>query len=122
MCTSVIVVETAVPSDESQDFRERVRGQTDIVGLVSESVKLTPKRGGREYVGLCPFHDDHNPSFCVYPDRQTYRCWVCAEGGDCFSFIMKSESLGFRETLEFLARRANLEVPKTLRREAGGTA
>jgi DNA primase len=117
-----LVVETAVPSDESQDFRERVRGLTDIVGLISESVRLTPKRGGREYTGLCPFHDDHNPSFCVYPDRQTYRCWVCNEGGDCFTFVMKSDSLGFREALEFLARRANLEVPKTLRREAGGTA
>ncbi len=111
-----------MPFDESQDFRERVRGQTDIVGLVSESVRLTPKRGGREYMGLCPFHDDHNPSFCVYPDRQTYRCWVCNEGGDCFTFVMKSESLGFRDALESLARRANLEVPKTLRREAGGTA
>ncbi len=111
-----------MPSDESHEFRERVRAQTDIVGLVSESVKLSAKRGGREFVGLCPFHDDHDPSFCVYPDRQTYRCWVCQEGGDCFTFIMKAESLGFREALEYLARRANLEVPKTFRREQGGTA
>ncbi len=94
------------------DFKEQVRSRTDLVALVSESVALTPK-GQNDYVGLCPFHDDHNPSFHVYPDRQAYRCWVCDEGGDCFSFVMKSDKLGFREALEQLAERANLEMPKS---------
>lgn len=94
------------------DFREQVRAQTSLVDLVGESVGLTPIRGGSDYIGLCPFHDDHNPSFHVYPDRQTYRCWVCNEGGDCFSFVMKREAVTFPEAMELLARRANLEIPK----------
>ncbi len=93
------------------DFKEQVRSRTDLVALVGESVALTPK-GPHDYVGLCPFHDDHNPSFHVYPDRQAYRCWVCDEGGDCFSYVMKLEKLGFRESLEQLAERAGLEMPK----------
>src|SRR5438105_3098330 len=90
----------------SDDFKELVRSRTDIVGLIGESVALQSR--GREFVGLCPFHDDHNPSLRVYPDRQSYRCWSCNEGGDCFSFVMKHERLEFREALEMLASRANL--------------
>lgn len=93
------------------DFKEQVRSRTDLVRLVGETVSLTPK-GPHDYVGLCPFHDDHNPSFHVYPDRQAYRCWVCDEGGDCFSFVMKTEKLGFREALEQLAERANIPMPQ----------
>lgn len=100
----------------SDDFKERVRSQTDLVGLIGEGVALRPIKGGREFVGLCPFHDDHNPSFHVYPDRQSYRCWVCNEGGDCFSYVMKRERVEFRDALEMLARRANLPMPKTFRR------
>ena len=100
------------------EFKEVVRQQTDIVGLVSESMTITPHRGGSEFKGLCPFHDDHNPSFCVYPDRQAYRCWVCDEGGDCFSWVMKMESVEFREALEILARRANIELPQGQRRSS----
>lgn len=95
----------------SGDFKEQVRAQTDLVALVSESVSLT-SRGGGEHVGLCPFHDDHNPSLHVYPERQSYRCWVCDEGGDCFSWVMRIEGVEFREALEQLADRANLEVPR----------
>jgi DNA primase len=79
---------------------------------VGESISLKPLRGGSDYVGLCPFHDDHNPSFHVYPDRQSYRCWVCDEMGDCFTFVMKLDGSGFREALEMLATRAGLEMPK----------
>jgi len=98
----------------SIDFKELVRSRTDLVELVGESVTLVPR--GREYVGLCPFHDDHNPSLRIYPDRQSYRCWVCDEGGDCFSFVQKIENVGFREALEILARRAHLEIPQSQRR------
>ncbi len=94
-------------------MKELVRSKTDIVALVGETLALQPRNGGRLYVGLCPFHEDHNPSFNVNPERQTYRCWVCQEGGDCFSYVMKSENVGFREALEFLANRAGVELPKT---------
>jgi len=99
------------------EFKELVRTRTDIVGLISESVTLQSQRGGREFVGLCPFHDDHNPSMRVYPDRQSFKCWSCTEGGDCFAYVMKRESVGFPEALEMLARRANLEMPKSRRSE-----
>ncbi|MEZ6067018.1 MAG: DNA primase [Planctomycetaceae bacterium] len=99
-------------ADLSNDFRETVRTRTDLVSLIGESVALKPVRGGREFVALCPFHDDHNPSMHVYPDRQTFRCWVCDTGGDCFTFVMEEAKIGFRDALELLAKRAGLEMPK----------
>ena len=94
------------------EFREIVRGRTNIVELIGESVSLATRRGGSEFVGLCPFHDDHNPSMCVYPDRQSYRCWVCEAGGDAFSFVMKHENVSFPEAIKLLADRAGLEMPR----------
>jgi len=105
-------VAAAFPSD----FKELVRSRTDIVALINESVALQPQRGGQIYVGLCPFHDDHNPSMQVNPDRQSYKCWSCGEGGDCFSYVMKMEGIGFREALEALAERVHLEMPKSIQR------
>ena len=102
--------------NSSAEFKELVRSRTDIVQLIGETISLQPQQGGRVYKGLCPFHDDHTPSFTVNPERQSYKCWACSEGGDCFSFVMKHDNLGFRETLEFLAHRAHLELPSQLRR------
>lgn len=95
----------------AHDFKEQVRAQTDIVALIGESITLQPARGGREYKCLCPFHDDHNPSMTVSPERQSYKCWVCNEGGDCFSWVMKHDGLAFPEALKLLADRAGLEMP-----------
>ena len=94
------------------DFKELVRSSTNLVDLVSETVSLKPIHGGRDFIGLCPFHDDKNPSFHVY------RCWVCDQGGDCFRWVMEIEKLPFPEAMESLARRARLEVPKKKRDEA----
>jgi len=99
------------------DFKEQVRAATNIVDVVSETVALTPIRNGIDYVGLCPFHEDKNPSFHVYPDRQTYRCWVCDVGGDCFRWLMEIEKVTFPEALELLARRANIEIPERTKSE-----
>lgn len=96
----------------SDEFKEAVRAQTDIVSLIGEVVALQPQRGGREFVGLCPFHDDHNPSMTVSRERGTYRCWSCNAGGDMFRFLMEREKIGFRDALEILARRANIPIPK----------
>jgi len=104
----------------AQDFKELVRSHTDLVALIGESLTLQPHGGGREYKGLCPFHDDTNPSLTVSPERQSYKCWACNEGGDCFSWVMQRDGLGFAEALRYLAERAGLEMPKQYRRGGGG--
>jgi DNA primase len=101
------------------DFKELVRSRTDLAELIGEKVALTAVRGGRDFIGLCPFHDDHTPSFHVYPERQSYKCWACGAGGDCFSFIMEDQRLEFRQALELLAGRANIELPRSLGRSSG---
>lgn len=112
-----------MPADLAHhDFKELVRSRTDLVALIQESVALTPARGGAEFKGLCPFHDDHSPSMMVYPDRQTFRCWACNTGGDCFSWVMEFDRVEFREALESLARRAGLEMPKFVGRNAQSEA
>jgi len=92
------------------DFKEQVRASTDLVELVASTVALIPN--GRDYKGLCPFHDDRNPSFNVYPDRQTYRCWVCDLGGDCFTWVQEIEKVSFPEAVKILAERARIELPE----------
>ena len=95
------------------DFKEQVRAKTNSVDLVNETRPVIPKRGGREYVALCPFHDDHSPSMTINPERQTYRCWVCNEGGDCFNYVMKLENVPFFDALKMLADKAGLEMPSS---------
>jgi DNA primase len=88
---------------------QRVRDHSDVVELVGRTVTL--KRAGRNYKGLCPFHDEKTPSFNVNPDRQSYYCFGCHEGGDAFSFLMKTEGLSFGEAVRTLARECGVEVP-----------
>jgi DNA primase len=88
--------------------RERVRDASDIVRVVGEVVSLKAK--GREYVCLCPFHDDHTPSMTVVPHKQIFKCFVCNAGGDVFSFVQKYHHMDFREALEFLAERAGIDL------------
>jgi DNA primase len=95
----------------SSDIKELIRSRTDIASLISESLTLNAK--GPNFTGLCPFHDDHNPSLMVYPDRQSFRCWSCNEGGDAFAWVMKRENVGFFDALKMLADRANIELPKS---------
>ncbi len=108
------------PPSRYDDSKEQVRQATDIVDLVGSYLQL--RRQGRNYVGLCPWHDDTRPSMQVNPERQTFKCWVCDIGGDVFSFIMKIDGLEFREALEMLAERAGipLAVAQGLRPEPGG--
>ncbi len=87
---------------------DRVRDASDIVGVIGDHLALKAK--GREYVCLCPFHDDRNPSMCVVPAKQMYHCFVCGAGGDVFRFIMEYHSMTFREALAHLAERANIEL------------
>lgn len=91
-------------SDELDDIRARI----GIVELVGESVSL--KRTGRNWVGLCPFHDDRRPSFNVSDQIGRYKCWSCGESGDIFTWVMKTQNMTFPEAVEVLARRAGVEL------------
>ncbi|MCI5937566.1 MAG: DNA primase [Eubacterium sp.] len=93
-----------------EDFVEQVRQQNDIVDIISSYVNL--KRGGSNYVGLCPFHNEKTASFSVSPAKQMYYCFGCGAGGNVFTFLMEYENLTFVEALEQLAERAGLELPK----------
>lgn len=93
-----------------QDIKQEVQQATDIVRLIGEHVALRPR--GKEFVGLCPFHDDKRPSLNVSPAKQIYKCFSCGEGGDVFSFVMEYHKMGFRDALQHLAERANITLPK----------
>ena len=92
------------------DLKDRVKQATNIVDLIGSDMQL--RRQGANYVGLCPWHDDSKPSFQINEGRQSWACWVCADRGDVFSYVMKRDSLQFREALEYLADRAGIAMTK----------
>ena len=94
----------------SDEILEDVRQSNDIVNIISQYVAL--KRKGRNYFGLCPFHNEKSPSFSVSPDRQIFHCFGCNAGGNVYSFLMKIEGIGFKEAVEQLAEKANIQLPK----------
>lgn len=94
----------------SGDLIEEVISQNDIVEVISEYVVL--KKSGRNYMGLCPFHREKTPSFCVSMDKQIFKCFGCSEGGNVISFIMKIENLDFWDAVEMLAERANIDTSR----------
>jgi DNA primase len=102
-------------STGSFDEKERVKQAVDIVDLVGGHIQL--RRQGRNYVGLCPWHDDSRPSLQVNPERQSFKCWVCDIGGDVFSFVMKMEGVEFPEALQMLADRAGIKIERHRRRQ-----
>ena len=103
--------EPTLSSGSLLDAKERVKQAVDIVDLVGSFIQL--RRQGRNFVGLCPWHDDSRPSLQVNPDRQSFKCWVCDIGGDVFSFIMQMEGVTFPEALAMLAERAGVVLKPT---------
>jgi DNA primase len=96
--------------DDRAALREQVREANDIVDVVASRMTLRP--AGPLHKGLCPFHEDHNPSFTVDSRRQRYKCWSCGEGGDVFAFVQKFDKVTFPEALELLALRAGISLEK----------
>lgn len=95
-----------------QETIEMVRQQTNIVDVVGQYVQL--KKSGKNYLGLCPFHNEKSPSFSVAEDKQIFHCFGCAKGGNVFSFIQEIEGLSFPESVEKVADLANISVSLNL--------
>lgn len=90
------------------DQVDQVRQKTDIVELISQQVSL--KKAGRNFKGLCPFHDEKTPSFMVSPERQIFKCFGCQVGGDVFGWMMEREGMEFGEALRTLATKVGIEL------------
>ena len=87
---------------------DRVREAVDLVELVSEVTKV--RRSGRNFMAVCPFHQEKTPSMSVDRARGLYHCFGCGEGGDVFSFVEKTQGVGFNDAVEMLARRAGITL------------
>ncbi len=93
----------------SDELIDEIRNSNDIVDIISQYVNL--KKSGRNFFGLCPFHNEKSPSFAVSPDKQIFHCFGCGVGGNVFHFVSKIENVGFKESVEMLANRANITLP-----------
>ena len=82
--------------------------RTDIVQLISEHVQL--RKSGIRHVGCCPFHKERTPSFYVFPQTGTYKCFGCGEGGDAIAFVEKTQNMVFTDAVKYLAKRCNVEI------------
>jgi len=91
---------------QSDVTKTAIKNAVDIVALVGEYLPL--RRAGSKYKALCPFHDDHNPSLELNPERQSFKCWSCGAGGDVFDFVQNYEHVEFPEALRMLADRAGI--------------
>ena len=85
-----------------------IREQSDIVDIISQYLTLTKQ--GKNYVAVCPFHDDHSPSLVVSPEKQIFNCFTCRTGGNVFSFIMKYENVGFLEAVKMVADKVGYKI------------
>src|ERR1022692_1200504 len=97
-----------MPTD---DFKETVKQQADIVRIIGDYIKLK-KAGASNYSGLCPFHGEKTPSFSVHATRQFYHCFGCGVSGDVFSFVQKIENITFPEALRLVAQKLGIPLPK----------
>ncbi|MFA7346951.1 MAG: DNA primase [Desulfurivibrionaceae bacterium] len=96
--------------NQNDDTVQLIKDAADIAEIIGEHVSL--KRAGTNLKGLCPFHSEKTPSFTVNPDRKTYHCFGCGEGGDVFSFMMNFHRLSFAEALKELARKYQIALPE----------
>jgi DNA primase len=95
----------------TEDFKETVKQQADIVRVIGDYIKLK-KAGAQNYSGLCPFHGEKTPSFSVHATRQFYHCFGCGVSGDVFSFVQKIENITFPESVRLVAQKLGIPLPK----------
>jgi DNA primase len=94
----------------NDDFKGQVLDAIDIVDLIGRSVAL--KRRGKDYIGLCPFHQEKTPSFHVSPTKRMFYCYGCKAGGNAIDFVIKRDRIEFIDALRLLGEQAGLEMPK----------
>ena len=102
-----------------QEFIEEVLERTDIVEIIEPRVTL--KKTGQNYSGLCPFHEEKSPSFSVSQDKQFYYCFGCQASGSALKFLMEFDRMDFVSSIEHLAQRAGLEVPQDQKSDLGAS-
>ncbi len=95
------------------NYIEEIKRRLSIVDIISPKVSL--KKTGRNFKGVCPFHSEKSGSFFVFPATESYYCFGCHETGDCFTFLIKTEGLDFGDALEQLASRAGVVLPEKVR-------
>ncbi len=94
-----------------QSFIDDLLSRADIVDIVGS--RITLRKTGKNYSGLCPFHQEKSPSFSVEPDKQFYYCFGCGKGGNAIGFVMDYENIEYPQAIESLANSMGLEVPRT---------
>ena len=87
----------------SNDIVNEIRSRTDIIEVVSRYVNLTKK--GKNYIGVCPFHDDHSPSMSVSPEKQIFTCFSCGTSGNVFNFVANFEHISFIQAVMLLGEK-----------------
>ena len=99
---------------------QEIRNSVDIVDVVSSYINLTAH--GKNYFGVCPFHDDHSPSMCVSREKQIYTCFVCGATGNVFQFIKEYENINFADAVRKVAQIGGIDVKiddiKTIKKES----
>lgn len=98
-----------------QELIDQVQQNSDIVDVINEYIPLTKK--GANYVCLCPFHSDSNPSLTVSRQKQLFKCFACGEGGNVFTFLQKYEGKNFVEAVQTLAQRSGITLPENVNNE-----
>jgi DNA primase len=101
----------AMTVNSSDNFKESLKQQADIVRIVGDYVKLR-KSGAQNFSGLCPFHNEKTPSFSVHATRQFFHCFGCGESGDVFTFVQKAENITFPEAVRVIAQKLGVPMPK----------
>jgi len=95
---------------EAGSFADKVKQQADIVRVVGEYVRL--KKTGKDFSGLCPFHQEKTPSFTVSPIKQIFYCFGCGKGGDVYNFVMDMEKCEFPEAVKVVAEKCGIAIPR----------
>jgi DNA primase len=95
---------------EAGSFADKVKQQADIVRVVGEYVRL--KKTGKDFSGLCPFHQEKTPSFTVSPIKQIFYCFGCGKGGDVYNFVMEMEKCEFPDAVRVVAEKCGIAIPR----------